>query len=47
MAELRKRQALGVDVSKEIEDAIGYAAKYPGLMEELEARGESRREKDA
>ena len=37
MAELRKRQDLGVDVSKEIKDAIAYAAKYPGLMEEFEA----------
>ncbi len=37
MAELRKRQNLGVDVSKEIADAIGYAAKYPGLTEEFEA----------
>ena len=37
MAELRKRQDLGVDVSKEIKDAIGYAAKYPGLAEEIEA----------
>ena len=37
MAELRKRQDLGVDVSKEIKDAIAYAAKYPGLVEEFEA----------
>jgi glycosyltransferase involved in cell wall biosynthesis len=38
IAELRRRQGLGVDVSKEIEDAIAYAAKYPGLTEELEAQ---------
>jgi len=37
MAELKQRQILGVDVSKEIKDAMGYAAKYPGLMEEFEA----------
>src|SRR5262249_26610211 len=37
MAELRRRQDLGVDVSKEIKDAIAYAAKYPGLREEFEA----------
>jgi len=37
LTELRKRQDLGVDVSKEIADAISYAAKYPGLSAELEA----------
>jgi len=37
MAELKRRQALGVDVSREMKDAIGYAVKYPGLAEEFEA----------
>ena len=40
MAELKQRQILGVDVSKEIKEAMGYAAKYPGLMEEFEAPSE-------
>src|SRR5262249_11683134 len=40
MAELRTRQGIGVDVSKEIKDAIGYAAKYPGLAEEFRAPSE-------
>src|SRR5262245_833923 len=40
LAELRTRQGLGVDVSKEIKDAIDYAAKYPGLAEEFRAPSE-------
>src|SRR5215813_7289178 len=40
LAELRRRQDLGVDVSKEINDAIDYAAKYPGLTEEFESPSE-------
>lgn len=31
LAELRKRQALGVDVSAEMDDLRRYAAKYPGF----------------
>jgi len=37
IAELRQRQDLGVDVSKEIADTISYAGKYPTLSEEFEA----------
>jgi uncharacterized protein (DUF433 family) len=37
MAELRKRQDLGVDVAEEIKQAIDYAAKYPGLTAEFDA----------
>src|SRR5207302_4016318 len=35
MAELRKRQALGVDVSREIAETMRYAARYPSLVKEL------------
>jgi hypothetical protein len=35
MKELRNREALGVDVSKEIADAVRYSAKYPGLSTQL------------
>jgi hypothetical protein len=38
LAELRKRKALGVDVSKEMEDLRHYGAKYPGFTEEFEAQ---------
>lgn len=38
IAELKKRQALGVDVSKELEEAMCYAAKYPALVEELNTK---------
>lgn len=34
VAELRKRRALGVDVSAEIDEATRYASKYPPLLEE-------------
>jgi glycosyltransferase involved in cell wall biosynthesis len=37
LAELKKRTALGVDVSTEMEDLRTYAAKYPGFAQELEA----------
>ena len=37
MRELRKRQAMGVNVSAEIEDAMRYAKKYPALIENLSA----------
>lgn len=33
--ELRKRQAMGVDVSAETEDALRYSQKYPALAEEF------------
>ena len=35
MAELKKRQALGVDVSTEMEELRHYAAKYPVLLQEF------------
>jgi hypothetical protein len=35
MRELRKRQAMGVDVSAETEDALRYSQKYPALAEEF------------
>jgi hypothetical protein len=35
--ELKRRQALGVDVSTELEEAMRYAAKYPALLEEFNA----------
>lgn len=35
MAELRKREAMGVDVSAEMDETLGYAAKYPSLPENL------------
>jgi glycosyltransferase involved in cell wall biosynthesis len=35
LAELRKRKALGVDVSTEMEDLRHYAAKYPGFTQEF------------
>jgi len=35
MRELRKRQAMGVDVSAEIEDALAYSQKYPSLAAEF------------
>jgi len=35
MAELRRREAMGVDVSKEMEELLTYAAKYPALKTEL------------
>ena len=38
MAELRRRFALGVDVSAEMEDALGYSQKYPSLMKEFNQR---------
>ena len=38
MAELRNRERIGVDVSAEIENLLGYAAKYPSLMEEFTAK---------
>jgi glycosyltransferase involved in cell wall biosynthesis len=41
MGELRKRQTLGVDVSKEIQDVIRYASKHPGLTEEFEGPPEA------
>lgn len=38
VAELRRRFALGVDVSAEMEDALGYSQKYPSLMKEFNQR---------
>jgi glycosyltransferase involved in cell wall biosynthesis len=35
MVELRKRQALGVDVSTEIAETVQYAAKFPSLIMEF------------
>ncbi len=35
---LRSRQAIGVDVEAEMNEALGYAAKYPALVEELKAQ---------
>jgi len=37
MSELSRRKALGVDVSREIEDLLRYAGKYPALLKEFEA----------
>src|SRR5262249_38254072 len=37
MGELRTRQAIGVDVSVEMDDLTRYARKYPSLMKELQA----------
>ena len=37
-AELGRRQALGVDVSMEIDDLIRYSAKYPSLIREFSVR---------
>ena len=34
---LRKRQAIGVDVDAEMAEALGYAAKYPALLDEFNA----------
>jgi hypothetical protein len=36
MRELRRRQAMGVDVSAEMEDAMAYSQKYPSLFEEFQ-----------
>ena len=38
MAELRKRQRLGVDVSVDMNEVLRYAAKYPALLSELNAK---------
>jgi hypothetical protein len=38
VAELRRRSALGVDVSAEMKDALGYSQRYPSLMKELSQR---------
>ena len=35
MAELRRREAIGVDVSEEIAETLRYATKYPSLREKL------------
>jgi glycosyltransferase involved in cell wall biosynthesis len=35
MAELKRRQNLGVDVSVELGELLSYAAKYPSLIEEF------------
>jgi len=35
VAELRRRAALGVDVSAEMEDALRYSEKYPSLIKEF------------
>jgi len=35
MAELRRRAAMGVDVGREMEELLTYAAKYPALQAEL------------
>ena len=40
MAELRRRRAMGVDVSAEMEDALRYSQKYPSLSEEF-SKGEA------
>jgi glycosyltransferase involved in cell wall biosynthesis len=37
MNELRRRKAMGVEVSREIEELLTYVAKYPALAEELTA----------
>jgi glycosyltransferase involved in cell wall biosynthesis len=41
MAMLCERRALGVDVASEIEEAVRYAQKYPGLGEELKRQQQS------
>jgi hypothetical protein len=38
LAELRKRKALGVDVSTEMDDLRCYAAKYPGFAQEFDGQ---------
>jgi glycosyltransferase involved in cell wall biosynthesis len=37
MAELRSREALGVDVGREMHELLGYARKYPDLKAEFSA----------
>jgi glycosyltransferase involved in cell wall biosynthesis len=36
LSELRRRQALGVDVSAEIDEALRYASKFPSMEKELQ-----------
>ena len=43
MAELRRRQTLGVDVSEEIADVLRYAIKYPALLKQFEAPATAQR----
>ena len=38
MAELRRRRAMGVDVSAEMEEALRYSQKYPSLSEEFSSQ---------
>ncbi len=38
MKQLLARRSLGVDVTREIDDALRYAAKYPSLAEELDTQ---------
>jgi len=48
MHELRRRQALGVDVSAEIDETLRYSSKYPSLDRELrETKASSRYQKDS
>jgi hypothetical protein len=47
MRELRQRQAMGVDVSAEIEEALRYSSKYPSLENELrESKAPPERKKE-
>lgn len=41
--ELLKREAMGVDVAREIEELLAYLAKYPSLRAEMGARVAARR----
>ena len=45
MKELSSRQAMGVDVDREIQELLDYAEKYPSLQGGVAGAGEERRDR--